>query len=359
MKTLEHLKSYVIGLCCASLLLQMMEAESLTFAPSINLTNLRIERSDNSVILNWDGSAKLCSTDKLDTTWKYLTRGNVNEYMTTAKEACKFFVTEYPRPVTLQLPSNYSPDKKYPFIMILHGYGSTSNPTLALKNFVKYEQFLDSKQFILCYAIGTQDAAGRHFWNASDACCDYTNTGVDDSRYLRTIIDDVIAKYDVDPKRVFIQGFSNGAYMAYRMACEHADVIAAVVCQYGMMHNDPSLYKPAEPVNILHIHGDSDTVVYFEGGISNGNGIEYPSAHRSLEMWADYNGCNTWIEGTTKTLDLAQSQGGLDTIVSYYENYPLGGEIVLWKVVGMGHGDFPSSSYTKLVVDWMLSHPKP
>jgi polyhydroxybutyrate depolymerase len=52
--------------------------------------------------------------------------------------------------------------------------------------------------------------------------------GVDDVGYLRTLIDDACARLPIDPRRIYVVGMSNGATMAARFACEHAERIAAL-----------------------------------------------------------------------------------------------------------------------------------
>ena len=35
------------------------------------------------------------------------------------------------------------------------------------------------------------------------------------------MLDDIAEDYTVDPARVYLIGFSNGAFMSYRLACHH------------------------------------------------------------------------------------------------------------------------------------------
>jgi polyhydroxybutyrate depolymerase len=92
---------------------------------------------------------------------------------------------------------------------------------------------------------------GARFWNATDACCDVDASGVDDSSYLAGLINEIGSHVAVDPRRVFVVGHSNGAFMSYRMACDHADTIAAIVSLAGAPPADPAACRPTEPVAIL------------------------------------------------------------------------------------------------------------
>jgi polyhydroxybutyrate depolymerase len=58
---------------------------------------------------------------------------------------------------------------------------------------------------------------------------------VDDVAFLDALLDDLAGAYRVDPRRVFATGMSNGAMMAYRLASELSERIAAVAPVAGTM----------------------------------------------------------------------------------------------------------------------------
>ena len=97
-----------------------------------------------------------------------------------------------------------------------------------------------SAGFLMIAPAGTADSSGSHFWNATDACCNFENSQVDDVAYLDGLITEISAAYNVDPKRIYVVGHSNGGFMAYRMACAKADRIAAVVSVAGATFATPA-----------------------------------------------------------------------------------------------------------------------
>ena len=109
--------------------------------------------------------------------------------------------------------------------------------------------------FCTCYPDGATDHWGYQFWNATDACCDFGSTGVDDAGYLRGLLEAIGSQFAVDRKRIYLIGHSNGGFMCYRMACQSADIIAGIAAFAGATFLDPSRCQPSEPVNILHMHG--------------------------------------------------------------------------------------------------------
>ena len=96
---------------------------------------------------------------------------------------------------------------------------------------------------------------------------------------VRQVLGELKRKYSVDGTRVYLAGSANGALMAYRMACDHAELIAGVLVHgAGMDQRDVDACAPARPLHILHVQGTED---FFD--------IE--NAVTMLEVWADMNGC--------------------------------------------------------------------
>jgi pimeloyl-ACP methyl ester carboxylesterase len=82
------------------------------------------------------------------------------------------------------------------------------------------------------------------FWNATDACCNLYGATVDDSAYLTDLIKMISTQYTVDPRRVYLVGHSNGAFMSFRMACDHADIITAIAALNGRHVERPDEVQP-------------------------------------------------------------------------------------------------------------------
>src|SRR5262249_19891013 len=139
----------------------------------------------------------------------------------------------------------------------------------------------------------TKDAQGQEFWNATDSCCDFDKSGVDDSTYLSGLIAEIEQKYSVDPKRVYVFGYSNGAFMAHRLACDHGDQIAAFASFAGETWKDTSKCHggaPA-PLPMLQIQGTADMTVDYMGGAPPESGIPYPGAVTTVGDWAKFDNC--------------------------------------------------------------------
>src|SRR5207302_1025248 len=74
------------------------------------------------------------------------------------------------------------------------------------------------------------------------------------------------ARYKVDQKRIYIAGHSNGAFMAYRMACDRAALVAGIMSLAGETWLDKSKCAPGAPVAVLQVQGTADDVIAYDGG---------------------------------------------------------------------------------------------
>jgi polyhydroxybutyrate depolymerase len=212
--------------------------------------------------------------------------------------------------------------------------------------------------FLYVHPDGTRNPDGDPFWNATDACCNAYDQPVDDSAYLEAIIERVRATYNVDPTRIYLFGVSNGGFMAYRMACDHADKIAAIASFASATFLDSTSCRPSQPVSVLQIHGTADEIVPYDGGELIA-GRPFPSAAATVADWATYNGCGPSRAPTRLRLDLDAGLPGDDTDVSRFDGCPPGGAVELWTVVGGTHILPFTSDFTPRVVEFLFAHPKP
>ena len=136
------------------------------------------------------------------------------------------------RPVTLLVPRSYA-GKPTPLLLVLHGYGS-SGPHH--QEYLGLAKLVEAHGVLLASPDGTLDTAGDRFWNTgSAACCNFHGSAVDDLKYLRELLAEIRRVYDVDPKRVYVVGHSNGGVMAHRLGCELAGQVSAIVSLAGSM----------------------------------------------------------------------------------------------------------------------------
>ncbi len=258
------------------------------------------------------------------------------------------------RPVKLVVPSRYDGKTPMPLVVLLHGYGASG----AIQEiYFQLAPVAEQRGFLYAIAEGTPDANGKKFWNASDACCNFGKIAVDDSAYLSTVVEQIQAAYAVDPKRIFFVGHSNGGFMSHRMACDHADKVAAIVSLAGAMQADVTKCKPSEPVSVLEIHGNADETVSYDGGLFYG--AAYPSAKTTASDWVTLDGCSQAADAPSQPLDLESTIAGAETLISRYGGCKANAGVELWTIQGGTHIPSLTADFRTATIDFLLAHPKP
>jgi polyhydroxybutyrate depolymerase len=125
---------------------------------------------------------------------------------------------------------------------------------------------------VIVYPRGTDNS-----WNAGSCCGEAAAMGVDDVGFVRAVVQTVSDQLCVDPGRVYATGMSNGGYMSHRLACEAADMFAAVAPVAGAM-GIPDC-TPERPVPVVAFHGTEDTLVTYEQG------------RAAIDQWLALDGC--------------------------------------------------------------------
>lgn len=259
------------------------------------------------------------------------------------------------RPAKLRVPAGYDPAKPAPLLLMLHGYGTAGS---LIDFYIKMTSIADEKGFLYVAPDGTFDATGKRFWNATDACCDYGKTNVDDVAYLVGLIEEIKRSYSVDPARIYVMGHSNGGFMANRLACDRADVFAAAVSVSGANFADPARCKPSAPVGFLQVHGTTDQTVLFAGeGGDGGLGGAYPGADTTVAIWADKNGCaKAPVAGQPIHVD--SSKAGAETRVTRRDGCAKNGAAELWAIEGAGHLFSYTPEALRATWDFLEAHAK-
>jgi len=271
------------------------------------------------------------------------------------------------RPYRVVAPTNLDHRKTYPLVLVLHGWGGTSEH---VERYYQLDPLVEERGFIVAYPEGIEETHRRHFWgghrrfwNATDACCNFYGGVVDDVAYLDAVIDDVSAHYPVDAKRVFVMGLSNGGYMSHRYACDRAGRVAAIASQAGAMWADTARCQPSEPVAVLQIHGTDDELVPY-GGMAHGTSGQprLPSARETASDWATFDHCDATTDTSAPPRDLIE--GGLRDDVpdaeTTTERWTGCRGVELWTMRGTGHVPRPRQPmWGRTIYDWLAAHPKP
>lgn len=149
-------------------------------------------------------------------------------------------------PYVLYVPRNYTPEKKWPVILFLHGSGERGTDGL------KQSQV----------GIGT---ALRMFSERYPAlvvmpqCAPGASWRGDMNALALKAVDQTMAEYSCDPSRQYLTGLSMGGFGSWLIATEDPKRFAAVVPVCG--GGDPSMASRLKDVPIWVYHGDADQAV--------------------------------------------------------------------------------------------------
>lgn len=200
------------------------------------------------------------------------------------------------RTYEVHVPSAYNTKKSMPVILNFHGGGGDIDNA---KKTTLMSETADEKGFIVVYPSGTgKTIAGKNFgtWNAGVCCGLAEENNIDDVGFVNDLLDDLENKFNVDTKRIYATGHSNGAQFTYRLGCELSERIAAIAPHSGL--DSFKNCSPSRKVPVIHFHGTEDPIATYAGGSCGTKGEEWQctGAEEYLKEWAVRNGCDLKTE---------------------------------------------------------------
>ncbi len=237
-------------------------------------------------------------------------------------------IGETTRSYLVHVPTKYDAKTPTPVVLILHGAATNGPFTVAFTGLNKKS---DEAGFLAVYPNGTGPAGLLLTWNAGGFF--RKDDKYDDVAFIGKVLDDLASVANVDCKRVYATGMSNGGMMCYRLADELADRIAAIAPVAGTMAIDS--YNPKRPVPVMHFHGTADKFVPFAGpGANMPEFIRFRSVEDTVKICVQANGCPE-KPAVSKLPDVAGD--GTSVTKKTYGPGKNGSEVVLWIIEGGGH----------------------
>jgi polyhydroxybutyrate depolymerase len=237
------------------------------------------------------------------------------------------------RTFNVHVSSQYDKNTPIPLLIVLHGGGGTGQEMI---KFTGFNAISDRENFIVVYPDGFEN-----HWNDGRGVQRYSAQAqnVDDVGFISALIDHLSSQYNIDAKRVYVTGISNGAMMSNRLGAELSQKIAAIAPVAGNIPvNMASVWQPSRPPSVLIINGTEDPLVPWAGGEVHLGPLDFGqviSVEDTVKFWVNIGKC-TASPVITQLPDTDPSDG-TTTQIETYGGCQDGTEVVLYAVKGGGH----------------------
>ena len=253
-------------------------------------------------------------------------------------------------------------------VMVLHGGGGNGSLTDRQTHF---SAEADRQHFIVAYPDGTGRTGpflaatrkgGFFTWNAGDCCAYAMEHRVDDVAFLRAMVAAIARELPVDPRRVYAAGISNGGMMAYRLACEASDLVAAVGVVSGAV-----VVKPCAPKS--PVAGDPDPRQRRPERAARRRRRRQGAHRHELPAGAELD--RSWTAADGCTAPPVTSEPAAGVTLRDYRACRAGTEVAYYLITGGGHAwpggtrmaaflDTPSTALaaTPTIWEFFAAHPK-
>jgi polyhydroxybutyrate depolymerase len=207
------------------------------------------------------------------------------------------------REYLLYVPGSYDPARPTPLVISLHAAMLWPAHQRATTH---WNRLADERGFIVVYPSGTTPwgsgtGALPKIWLLKPDVVLTANV-----RFISELIDTLEAAYNIDPDRIYANGFSNGGAMAFALSCRLSHRIAAVGTVSAAQDQQPSSWcGDPRPVPLINFHGTADRVPY-NGGTVWGSSKPFPSVLAWTADWARRNRCSPHSTESAVTADVTR-----------------------------------------------------
>jgi polyhydroxybutyrate depolymerase len=246
------------------------------------------------------------------------------------------------RDYRLHVPPAAASGRPLPLVLNLHG--ATQNGLLEEVQ-SGMDASADQDTYLVAYPDGTRISKvltpdpvakqAQYGWNAGRCCGLPLTRHINDVGFLEKVIADVAARTPTDLRRVYMTGISNGGMMAYAMASEASNHVAAVSSVSGQVEL-PTIH-PSRAVPTLEFHSTDDPIAKWNG-VPNRNPRLRLTVMEGIDQWVRADGCNPHPVTATTVVGPAGSISAGETATPVtYQHCRAGSEVALWRFTGSGH----------------------
>ena len=196
------------------------------------------------------------------------------------------------RSYVLHLPPSYDSGKPVPLVVDFHASGGSGSLERSTS---LYPAVTDAEGVVMAFPTGLSGPMGTA-WNIGPCC---VAADVDDVGFARALVADVKSIACIDAKRVYATGILTGGGMAYYLACNAADVFAAIApAAFDLVQENVADCKPSRPISVISFRGTAAQLVPYSGGPSSfvpGMPVTFLGAQATFQKWAELDRCGSSV----------------------------------------------------------------
>lgn len=250
---------------------------------------------------------------------------------TVVKESLSFDGME--RTYEYYVPTSYDGSEPVPLLFSFHGLGSSAEGQRSLTDFVRIAEeegfiavFPNATALVDDGSVELPALPNAHIqWNDGRKNSLQNYHGIDDVGFVSELIERFIEAFNIDERRIYATGMSNGAMFSQRLAIELSDRLAAVASVTGGLPSEEfGLKTPKRPIPVIFIMGTNDPIIPYDAVMPG-----------TLAYWQHHNG--TDAEPVRETLPKVVEDDPTVIHKEVYANGKSGSEIVVYRVEEGGH----------------------
>jgi len=227
------------------------------------------------------------------------------------------------REFRLHVPKGYNGARALPIVVVFHGSSASAS---VIERETSMNTRADAFGFFVVYPEGLHRA-----WNIGE-CCRYSFLHhVSETAFLTGILDQMHSSFMVDPSRVYVTGYSDGATLSFLLGCALPNRIAAVAGVSGTLFEPEPRCPLPKPIPAMIIHGTGDTQIPYggdRGGPPQSKGDHFThSAPDVARFWVTHDGCAT-----------PPDSARVEQVVRLGYHCPDSAEVVFYTILGGHHG---------------------
>jgi polyhydroxybutyrate depolymerase len=202
---------------------------------------------------------------------------------------------DYKRKFIVVTPRGFTMNQALPIVFFFHGAGGNAQQAFTTYG---WAEKADANHFLAVFPEGLGAKPRLHgnfllnpnIWrDGRDAM---PGPDVDDVAFFQDLLTRLQACLPIDPRRIYVTGFSNGAAMSFTLGARFADQIAAIAPVSSQCVVEPA--SLSRPLPVYYLTGNADPLVPYRGGTVTlpwGTVSAHPPIQDTVDQWARLDGC--------------------------------------------------------------------